>query len=202
MPLEFAQPPSESVSSLNQGLGALPAFQRHGFTSEAAGGNKPSISLPHRIFVLTPQEVMRGASLNEAQPVSWQYILDQQMLGAPASGSSTAEVMERNGTHVFARLQHGPTAGLFRRAIETVQQTPTVQAGKFEPRLLRIVPEIDALWLKDKVSSKDMIVPILSRIGTLVQFQTYTGEDFLSKASEYFKKNPRSDNSPRAVAQA
>ena len=108
MPLDFPSPPKESLASLDMGLHELPARNKFAFTTEAAGGQSPTVSLAHQVFVLNPQDVVSGKGLDSANAASWRYILNQQPAGAFGNSSTaTAEVAYEGGTHVFSNLQYG-----------------------------------------------------------------------------------------------
>jgi hypothetical protein len=199
MPLRFPEPPKESLVSLSEGLSRLPAFSRHAFTTEAAGGARPNISLPHQVFVLNPEDIRRGAGLDAAKPTSWRYILNQEASGLlETSSTATAEVLDRGGAHVFSNLQHGWLANSLRRAVAVVRNISTVQKGTFDLRMLRIpAVRVDSLWLKGNTASDDILVPIRSAIAALIAFQTYGRDEFLSRVRDYLEKQEPFDNTPR-----
>jgi hypothetical protein len=201
MPLEFPAPPKESLVSLSEGLGRLPASSKYAFTTEAAGGGRPDISLPHQVFVLNPEQIRAGAGLDSATPTSWRYLLNQDSSGLLAdSATATAEVMDQDGAHVFSNVQHGWMANAMRRAVGIAQEIPTVQNGAFEFRVLRIpAVRIDSIWLKNTAAAGDLLVPIRSAVPTLSAFQAYSGDDFLSKLREFLDKQEPFDNSPLLV---
>jgi hypothetical protein len=201
MPLDFPEPPEESLLSLREGLRRIPARNKSAFETEAAGGSSPVIAFAHQVFVLNPQEIRAGKGLNAARPSSWRYVLNQGTTGPLAdSPIATAEVSSQEGGHVFSNLQHGWMANATRQAVDVGLKQQAVQSGSFELRMLRIpAMRVDSVWLKNKVAASDIIVPIRSAIETLSAFQPYDGEDFLSKVRDYLEKHEPFDNSPRDI---
>jgi hypothetical protein len=201
MPLDFPSPPQESLVSLQEGLQRLPARNKYAFATEAAGGQPPSISLAHEVFVLNPQDVVAGKGLDSATATSWRYILNQQAAGAFGNSSTaTAEVVYDGGAHVFSNLQHGSVGNATRQAIEVASKLPAVQNGAFDLRVLRMpATRVDSVWLKSKSGSGDIVVPIRSAIETLSAFRAYDSEEFLSKVKEFLEKQEPFDNSPRVL---
>jgi hypothetical protein len=198
MPLDFPEPPKESLASLREGLQRLPARNKSAFSTESSGGQIPRISQAHQVFVLNPQEVMAGKGLDAARPTSWRYLLDQDTSGlAENSSTATAEVAYQGGTHVFSNLQHGWMANATRQAVKVGLELEAVRDGTFELRVLRLpAVRIDSVWLKNKVAGDDIVVPIRSAIESLSAFRPYSGDEFLSKIQEYLKKTTPFDNSP------
>src|SRR5580704_8997991 len=155
MPFEFPEPPKESLASLSEGLKRLPTSSKNAFTAEVAGGGRPTISLPHQVFVLNPDEIMAGAGLDAARPTSWRYVLNQESSGFLKDSSiATAEVIQQKGAHVFSNLQHGWMANALRRAVDVALEIAPVQKGTYELRMLRIpAVRIDSVWLKNKAEA-------------------------------------------------
>jgi hypothetical protein len=201
MSLDFPEPPKESLSSLTEGLGRLPAYSKYAFTTEAAGGKPPTISLPHQVFVLNPEQIRTGAGLEAATPTSWRYVLNQDVSGLlEGSAVATAEVMDQDGAHTFSNVQYGWMANAVRRAVGIAQGLAAVQKGAFELRMLRIPAiRIDSIWLKNKVAVGDILVPIRSAIPTLPAFQSYSGDEFMAKLRDFLDKQELFDNSPRLL---
>ena len=201
MPLDIPDPPKESLASLNEGLRRLPARNKSAFSTEAAGGETPNISLAHQVFVLNPQEVMAGKGLDAAKLTSWRYVLNQGGSGPlENSSAATAEVAYQGGAHVFSNLQHGWMANATRQAVDVGLKVQAVRNGVFELRVLRMpAVRVDSVWLKNKSGAGDIVVPIRSAIEGLSAFQPYGGDDFLFKVREYLEKEEPFDNSPRNV---
>jgi hypothetical protein len=200
MPLNIPVPPAPSQEALRRGLQSLPARNKQRFITESMGGAAPSVSLPHQVFVLRPDDVLRGSSLDASQPTGWRYLLDQPVIGAAGgAGTSraTAEVSERGGQHQFVNLQHGWMAAATKQAFDKVSALPSIASGSYSLRFLRIPAlYLDALWLKDTAQNRDLVVPIASR-GSLVAAQVYEATNFLTQVRSLATAKSGFDNRPK-----
>lgn len=114
------------------------------------------------------------------------------------SATATAEVVYRDGAHIFSNLQHGWLANATRRAIDVAAKLPAVQAGSFDLRVLRIPAErVDSLWLKNNTTNADIVVPIRSAIDVVTAFQPYSADEFLSKIREHLAMKEPFDDRPK-----
>lgn len=204
MPLETPQPPVEVNQSLREGLQRLPARNKHAFATAMGGGAVPTISNPHHVFTMTPQQIASGVSLDAAKPTAWRYLLSQptqDLAGGSAGGSAvaTAEVADQEGGPRFSNMQHGWIANATQRAIAVAQKLPEVTTGSFELRMLRLPPlYLDAIWLKNNAAGNDLVIPIASLSKQLVPYQPYSADDFLARIRDLAAQKLGFDNAPES----
>jgi hypothetical protein len=199
MALERPDPPE---SSRLQAIEGLRQSRKKTLAAEVSGGAPPVISDPHQVFTLDPQDIIAGAGLGAAKAVGWRYLAGQAE-GIAAGGSSpsptvVAEVTEQDGVPRFSHRQEGWLAKQTRQTMDIAAKIPEVSSGSYDLRMLRLpsVKHIDALWLKNKGSGEDLIIPIASNSPKVVAGQTYTAGNFLTLVRA-LAQEPSFDNSPR-----
>jgi hypothetical protein len=198
MAIERPTPPETFRIAADEGL-RRSAGQTLGL--QAGGGAQPILSDPHQVFTMDRNELMAGAGLDKAKTVGWRYLGGPQgpLGGGAPSPSVVAEVAVKNGVPSFTHRQEGWLAGRTRETMDIASKLPEVSSGSYELRMLRLpsVHNTDAIWLKNKGSGGDLVIPIASKSPELVSGRKYSADDFL-KVTRELAKGASFDNSPRS----
>jgi hypothetical protein len=198
MAIERPTPPETFRIEAGEGL-RRSAGQTLGL--QAGGSAQPILSDPHQVFTMDRSELLAGAGLEKAKATGWRYIGGPQgpVGGSPPSATVVAEVAVKNGVPSFTHRQEGWLANRTRETIDIASKLPEVNSGSYELRMLRLpsVQNTDAIWLKNKGSGGDLVIPIASRSPELVSGKKYSAADFLNVTRE-LAKGSSFDNSPRS----
>jgi hypothetical protein len=198
MAIERPTPPETFRIEAGEGL-RRSAGQTLGL--QAGGGAQPILSDPHQVFTMDRNELMAGAGLDKAKTVGWRYLGGPQgpLGGGAPSPSVVAEVAVKNGVPSFTHRQEGWLAKRTRETMDIASKLPEVSSGSYELRMLRLpsVHNTDAIWLKNKGSGGDLVIPIASKSPELVSGRKYSADDFL-KVTRELAKGASFDNSPRS----
>jgi hypothetical protein len=121
------------------------------------------------------------------------------LLGTVAGASlASAEVLDQNDVKWFSSLHEGRIASGTHRTRAIAEGLPEVAAGIYELRALAVPSiRVDALWLKNKGTGDDLIVPIASSSPVLAPDQPYNANDFLDRVRPLAVAARQFDNSPR-----
>ncbi len=193
MSIKPSQPPSEAVNSLQGGLGqmrAAPGAAPAGaFDAAFSSGHEShwDDGLPHQAFNLGLDAVQAGRGVDAAQAVGWRFLL-----GQPAEHPTVAaEVADAGGQHEFSGLNRGPFVGQTLSAMKQAEQVEEVKNGDYEPRLLRVPAlYVVALWLKERTTGKDIVIPLDPAPPNLTPGRHYTADEFAAELAEMSARMP------------
>jgi hypothetical protein len=189
MPLDIAQAPPASISSLNAVLprvvgnrgfalqapllaqGANRALQDKG-TSDVP---KPTLSSP--VYVLGLGAVVAGPDFSAAKLGLWTHFFP-----SAREGDSQVVAADVNAdTLRFASLKEGPQVLAFYQQVKMLQQAPDIAPRSFELAQLRIPAlHVKAVWLKDKAGTNDVVIPIAPTDPALTPERRYSVPEFLA----------------------
>jgi hypothetical protein len=180
MPIKSSQPPSQALDALNAGvnqfrqtpgaktLEARPVILARNAVQESVEG------MPHQVFQLSLDDVSAGKGVNQASASGWRFLV-----GKGSDQAVAGEVHSLTGNHEFGGLSHGANVAKMVELLQQAERLPEVQNGDFEPRLLRVPAlYIVAIWLKDRKSGQDILIPLPPSGPPLVVGQHYSASDF------------------------
>jgi hypothetical protein len=189
MPIDIAQPPPASISSLNAVLpkvagnrgiaakaprlaqGANRMLQEQG----TSGAPTPVLSSP--VYVLGLDAIVAGHDLSAAKLALWTHFF-------PSAGDDDNQLVAADvnaDTSRFASLKEGPQVRAFYREVQTLQQAPDIGLRSFELAQLRIPAlHVKAVWLKDKAGTNDVVIPIAPTNPALTPGRRYSVAEFLA----------------------
>jgi hypothetical protein len=189
MPLDIAQPPAASISSLNAVLpkvagsrgialqapllaqGANRALQEKG-TSDAP---RPLLSSP--VYVLGLDAIVAGRDFSTAKLALWTHFL----ASVPDGDNQVVAADVNADTSRFASLKEGPQVLAFYRQVQVLVQAPDIGPQSFELAQLRIPAlHVKAVWLKDKAGGGDVVIPVAPTDPTLTPGRRYSVPEFLA----------------------
>lgn len=184
MSIKPSSPPSEALNSLQNGLGQIRtmpgAAPARGFAAALSDGHEPhwDEGLPHQAYNLGLDAINSGQGLAAAQPVGWRFLL-----GQPSQDPTVAaEVSHASGQHEFAGLNRGPFVAQTLSAMKKAELDSEVRDGDFEPRLLRVPAlYVVALWLKERTTGKDILIPLDPAPPSLTPGRHYTANEFMAE---------------------
>lgn len=159
MPLQLASPPSnaydvvaESLSRVSAAGGAANAL------TNVADPGRLNAGLPHRLYVLSAEDLAQGRHLDNARLIGWRFLLQN---GGKTIGAAELACDARGANLRFVSMDTGPFAQATRDAVARAEKLDSVQRGHYELRVLRAASVYTmALWLKDLDGSDDVVIPI------------------------------------------
>lgn len=189
MPLDIAQPPTTSLSSLNAvlpkiagspGLALRAPILTQGANRALRGqgtADSPSALLSSPVYVLGLDAIVAGRDLSAAKLAFWTHFLSS---GADGDGQVVAADVHAD-TSRFASLREGPQVIAFYRQVQELRQMPDIARQSFELAQLRIPAlHVKAVWLKNKAGSDDIIIPIAPTDPALTSGRRYSVLEFLN----------------------
>jgi hypothetical protein len=147
------------------------------------------------VFVLSLNQVAKGADLDEAKSVSWQLLLDSAsgMPVAVSIGHPPAGKRPR-----VTSLARGPLVAKNLEFTAEVESLPEVQRHDYELRRLFIAGlSIRAFWLKSLDGADDLLVPHDAVHEEFKRMQPYPAEKVLSVIRGLAKKRLKFNDSPK-----
>ena len=141
------------------GQSALTAFR------VARDANLVSLSLPHRIAVLSAEDIRFGVDpRNVAQLGNWRFLLYGRKAARKnshwdISGAVTVSLDEKEKEYKVTGLERGLLVAWFEQAVRYAEARDRVRDGAYEVLLL-IAPSIyvSALWLRDQKGTEDLFI--------------------------------------------
>ncbi len=177
MTIHFMQPPADAQAALHVGLKSV--AQARSVTSNvllaARRSDAPADGIPHPIYTLDLQDIIKAQTLSGARLIGWRYLV-----GDAHSTPLAAEVHSHASQHTFAGINEGPFTNQTRITLDMVEKNPLVQSGNYELRVLRIPALfVMALWLKDISGNNDLIVPMAPTFTGIEAQHTYPVAEFM-----------------------
>jgi hypothetical protein len=184
MSINSSSPPPDALDILSRGLGQIrtaPGGEAVAFAAKLTSGHEPhwSDGLPHGAYNLGLDAISPTAALDTAaRLVGWRFLL-----GQPSEHPAVAaEVASVGGAHEFAGLNRGPFVGQTLAAMQMAEAAPELRDGDFEPRFLRVPAlYVVALWLKERATGKDIVIPLDPAPPELTTGRQYTGAEFMTE---------------------
>lgn len=161
MPLRFNIPPVGSLSAVSRTLDRLQGTDLGGADTRNWVGiqaaSDPRQLLPHKVYSLTLDQLIGGYRLDDAEEVSWRYLV-------PAPGRMVAAEVQTTGggADALAEINEGPFAEQTRQILQAASELPEIQDGAYEVRAL-VVPALYlfAAWLKPaEMGRDDLFIPM------------------------------------------
>ena len=188
MALVKPTPSAETTRAYREGLAELIELGR-------APKGLPAAEYPQQVFVLALQDAARGAGLEHAKPVVWQFLLGSA--AEPAFAAAVAHPPPGESPKLTS-LARGPLIAQSIRASQEVEALPEVRAANYELRRLFIAGlSIRAFWLKSLEGKPDLAVPYHALAEELKGMQAYAMDEFMSIIRRLARKRLKFDNSPR-----
>jgi hypothetical protein len=176
MPIRFAAPPRNGETLVRAGIGKLAARNS---PRDAALTDTLALQLypPHAVYDLRADSLARGEGLAASRQTAFRYLVSKDS-GPVAAAEVQAD--PEGIADLLANINQGPYVEASARALDQVQQLPSVQQGRYEARLLRCSAiYLVALWLKPEDTGSDIIYPLAPAPPGLQAEQPYTVDDFL-----------------------
>jgi hypothetical protein len=189
MPIDIAQPPPASISSLsavlpkiagNRGIASKAPLLAQGanrMLQEQGASNAPTPMLSAPVYVLGLDAIVAGRDLSAAKLAMWTHFFpsardgDDQLMAADVNADTSR----------FASLKEGPQVRAFYRQVQTLQQAPDIGLRSFELAQLRIPAlHVKAVWLKDKGGTSDVVIPIAPTDPALTPGRRYSVQELLA----------------------
>jgi hypothetical protein len=189
MPIDIAQPPPASISSLsavlpkiagNRGIASKAPLLAQGanrMLQEQGASNAPTPMLSAPVYVLGLDAIVAGRDLSAAKLAMWTHFFpsardgDDQLMAADVNADTSR----------FASLKEGPQVRAFYRQVQALQQAPDIGLRSFELAQLRIPAlHVKAVWLKDKGGTSDVVIPIAPTDPALTPGRRYSVQELLA----------------------
>jgi len=182
MPIKSSQPPTEALEALQTGatrMRYVPGTEVTEPPPLAPTRNvvqQDDAGVPHQVFHLSLDDVLVGKGVSDARATGWRFLLGGR---TSAHNGTVADVHGEGIAFEFGGLNHGPQAVKMMDVLQQAERLPEVRDGDFEPRLLR-VPSlyVDAIWLKERQTGRDLIIPIPPSLPPLVVGRHYSAPEF------------------------
>jgi len=194
MEIALEKPPVKSVETLEEGLANIgitdlsidEVFPK--FNKFVDDHDDPSKLKPHRIYALRLDRLAEGRPLEEAQFLSWRYIVG----GAPDSLLSADVRVAAEDKHVFSAFSQSRIANETVAQLEKVITDKSFSQGTFPPRLLRVFGLMfAALWLHRPEAEDfkdDIFIPLPGASDPLTAGEKYFRNDLAKALHEEAKQ--------------
>jgi len=183
MAIVFEIPPPQSEKELEQGLARLGLAN----LLLAGAGNEQS-KQPHQIYALRLDRLSQEGPLEEAELLSWRYIVG----GTPGSLLSADVRVAAEHEHVFSAFSQNRIANETLTQLDQVEADKFVSQAKFNPRLLRVYGLMfAALWLHlqgAKDFKDDVFIPLPGASDPLTAGEKYFRNDLAKALHEEAKQ--------------
>ena len=188
MPIDIAQPPPASISSLSAVLPRIAGSRDIGskaprLTQGAnrmlgqGGADAPRPTLSSPVYVLGLDAIVAGRDLSAAKLAMWTHFFPS----APDDDNQLVAADVNADTSRFASLKEGPQVRAFYRQVQALQQAPDIGAQSFELAQLRIPAlHVKAVWLKGKAGASDVLIPVAPTDPALTAGRRYSAQEFLA----------------------
>ena len=188
MPLRIQEPPQSAHDTIRS---TIEQFAERGMFGTPnlsdADPEQLGLALPHPIYTLTLEDLVREPSLRSARLVGWRYLVEHA--GSPVAAAEVGV----DGT--FNQFNEGPFVRATIEAVQLAEQHPAARDSSYLVRLIRVPPlYVMALWLNDERGGDDLIVPMPPTPQYLEANRPYTGDEFASLLAEDAKR--RHGNAP------
>lgn|SRR5215468_10471876 len=186
MPIQPSAVPAEAVNAAEGSLihevvrSALTAFR------VPRDANLLSLSLPHRIAVLSVEDIRVGVAPREvAQLGNWRFLLYGRKAARKnsqwtISGAVTVSLDEEEKEYKVAEFERGLLVAWFEQAVRHAEARDRVRDGAYEVLLL-IAPSIyvSALWLRDQKGTEDLFLALPYTPALLAPAEPTSTEEFM-----------------------
>jgi hypothetical protein len=199
MGITTSEPPDTALNALRSGMdqmrGAPAPMESRGISLAAKPNADSHEGAPHPIYALGLDAILQRRGLDAAQAVGWRYLIGR----AAEHPAVAAEVHQRGpDDHRFAGLNEGPFVGQLMATIRRIESQPEIRDGDFEPRLLRApAVYVAALWLKDRRTGHDIVIPLDHSDPGVRAGDAYTAEDFMAALAAIAAKRQAPSTSER-----
>lgn len=199
MTVEFVKEPAGCRVALEKGLKTLGAGPTPAAQGHLAAVTNAAAPPPLPVYVLPLDDLAAGKAPKGGTPVAWEYLLVAG--GQPVR---TAEIhpdlADPQKGFAFAAISAAPAAGVA-QAIEVAEKDPSIAAGRYEMRLVRVPAlYVTALWLKDLHGAADWYVIIPPAPEGFQAHAIISASDFLkllqTKAVEKVRVTPQAPGLP------
>jgi hypothetical protein len=130
-----------------------------------------------KVYSLGLEQIISGPPPGDDLFVGWRYL----EAIAPDLAIAILVNQEPGEAPVFAGVSGGPQLAKAVRAIRALGTLPSIPAGLYESRLLRIIGLLtDALWLKPPAGGAELVVPFDTVESRLQEMYVYAMDDFLN----------------------
>lgn len=198
MAIVFEIPPVKSVRALEDGLTSLglanllsvdKVFDK--FNSFVDANSEQPRRLPHQIYALRLDRLAEGGALEQAELLSWRYIVG----GTPDSPLSADVRVAADDEHVFSAFSQSRIANETVAQLEKVITDKSFSRETFTPRLLRVFGLMfAALWLHKQGAENfkgDIFIPLPGASDPLTAGEKYSrntlAEALHKEAAEHIK---------------
>jgi hypothetical protein len=195
MPIEPSDVPVEAVKAAEGtlddelGMSALTAF------GVPRNANLLSVSLPHRIAVLSVHDIRVGVNPREiAQIGNWRFLLFGRKGSARSrnwaiTGAVTVSMNKAKKEYELAELERGLLVTWFEQAVRHAEELDQVRQGKYEVFLLTApAVYVSTLWLRDQIGKDDLFYLIPYGPAPFVPSNPITTEQFGRRLVEFKRK--------------
>ncbi len=172
MPIKFENAPAPSFEELITNM-----------TNINADPNDHSSHMPHKVFIISIEDVLSGKRLTEAEHVAWRYVFrgDDQ-----SSHVAEVSVDAANDSHTFHHINHGRHVDGFIKLIEQINdhtyahKNSIVLEKEYEVSLLRI-PRcyVMAVWFKGADHEHEFLVPLAPVHSNFEAGRHYEPDEFM-----------------------
>lgn len=157
MAIKFGKAPKASAGELEKGAHLVAQFADVDMAERLGGASEaPADHCPHQVFTVTVKDVVKSKDLSKAKAVGWRYLV----AGGSGQESLAAEVYHDKAgkKHEFAEVNQGP---FVKGTFSAVKKLEKQVKGNYTVSLLRVPGLfVEAIWLKGKKKSDDLVVPI------------------------------------------
>jgi hypothetical protein len=159
MPIQLETPPPGFYDLVRQTLSRLSGSGGAADTiTNVPDPTKLNSALPHRVFLLGADDIVKGRNLDQARFSGWRLLLQY---GSRTTGAIefTADPKGRNLR--FSSLDAGPFALGTRQMVAGAEASDAVKQGSYQLRVVK-APSVYvmAVWLKDLVGKNDIVHPL------------------------------------------
>jgi len=158
MGIQLATPPPESAALVTSAVVSVSQTQSDAAAkiNQSPDPSQLNSALPHPVYQLDVADIQQGKNLDSARRVGWRFLI--------LDGTRTVAAIELTYGYdrlEFSQMETGPFVEATREALRILEDTPSVQDGMYEFRLLRAPGVyVMAVWLKDLQGDKDIVQPL------------------------------------------
>ncbi|MEA2717512.1 MAG: hypothetical protein QOI99_1829 [Actinomycetota bacterium] len=153
-----SEAPAESVEAVLDAVRVLAGEGR--FRSDGHAhlmATDVQLSRPQQVFTLGLDELQEGATLQQARPIAWRYLVE----GAERPLALAETVIAEDGSHRFGQMSYG---GFLPGTVEAIETAENLAPDARRLRMLH-VPALYFLGVWVARGDEEMIIPVAPTFG-------------------------------------
>ena len=191
MKIKYATPATASVESLDEGAKNLDINMAEKLRAVA---KTPADHHPHEVYFARLDDIAASRGMKGLELIGWRYLLEME------DGSHlSVEVYfdAESQLHTFAEINMGPFPKATREMLADINAVIGAENTEYTLSAIRILAlHVFALWLRDEIGGKDLIVPLAPTYDPLEAGKPYVPDEFFKILKPKAEMMLKVDNCP------